>query len=298
MLDRVPERATERGWRGRRFRSIDRSAIVDHDEDAPLEGTMKNTRLWAALALAACFATSSAAAKEWKTIRMGTDATYAPFESVDPSGKIVGFEVDYGMALCAKMKVTCTFQNQDWDGVIPALLAGKFDVIFSSMNITAERAKKVLFSDMYYATPPVFATTAGNTGDEVSPAALKGKTIGTQSSTIHANYLEKFYPDSNIKLYPTQDEPNLDLASGRIDYVVGDSLVEADFIEKKGNGCCRVVAKIKRIAEIHGPGVGAAFRPEDTELKDMFNKAIAEADADGTFKTLEAKYFKEDIRGK
>jgi polar amino acid transport system substrate-binding protein len=259
---------------------------------------MKNTKLSVALAMAACFAASSAGAKEWKTIRFGTDATYAPFESVNPSGAIVGFEVDYGMALCEKMKVTCTFQNQDWDGIIPALLAGKFDAIFSSMNITAERAKKVLFSDMYYATPPVFATTAGNTSDDVSAAALKGKTIGTQSSTIHANYLEKFYPDASIKLYPTQDEPNLDLASGRIDYVVGDSLVEADFIEKKGNGCCRVVAKIKRIPEIHGPGVGAAFRPEDTDLRDMFNKAIAEADADGTFNRLQAQYFKEDIRGK
>jgi polar amino acid transport system substrate-binding protein len=264
----------------------------------PLEGAMRNAVPWGALALAACLATFPAAAKEWKTVRLGTDATYAPFESVDPSGKIVGFEIDYAMALCAKIKVTCTFQNQDWDGIIPALLAGKFDVIFSSMNITAERARKVLFSDMYYATAPVFATSAGNASDDVSPAALRGKTIGTQSSTIHANYLETFYKESTIKLYPTQDEPNLDLASGRIDYVVGDSLVEADFIEKKGDGCCRVAARIKRIDEIHGPGVGAAFRPDDTELKDMFNRAIAEADADGTFSRLQARYFKEDIRGK
>ncbi len=96
----------------------------------------------------------------------------------------------------------------------------------------------------------------------------------------------------------TQDEPNLDLASGRIDYVVGDGLVEQDFIEKKGNGCCRVVSKIQRVPEIHGIGVGAAFRPEDTELRDMFNKAIAELDTDGTYAKLEAKYFKDTIRGK
>ena len=125
-------------------------------------------------------------------------------------------------------------------------MANKFDVIFSSMNITDERKKQVIFSDMYYATPPVFAGQASNKSDDVSPAALKGKTIGTQSSTIHANYLEKFYKDSDIKLYPTQDEPNLDLANGRLDYVVGDGLVEQDFIDKKGNGCCRVIAKIKR----------------------------------------------------
>ena len=239
-----------------------------------------------------------AEAKDWKVVRFGTDATYAPFESVTPSGDIVGFEVDYGMALCKKLSLTCTFQNQDWDGIIPALMANKFDVIFSSMNITDERKKKVSFSDMYYATPPVFVGQASNKSDDVSAAAMKGKTIGTQSSTIHANYLEKFYKDADIKLYPTQDEPNLDLASGRLDYVVGDLLVEQDFIEKKGNGCCRILAKIERVPEIHGPGVGAAFRPEDTDLRDMFNKAIAEADADGTYKALETKYFKDDIRGK
>ncbi len=256
-------------------------------------------RLASALVVAGsivAMAGSAASAKEYKTLRIGMDATYAPFESVTPSGDIVGFEVDYGKALCTKMKVTCTFQNQDWDGIIPALLADKFDVIFSSMNITDARKKKVLFSNMYYATPPVFVGQANGPTD-TSPAALKGKTIGTQSSTIHAAYLDKFYKDSDIKLYPTQDEPNLDLASGRIDYVMGDILVEQDFIEKKGNGCCKILDKVQRVPEIHGPGVGAAFRPEDTDLAAMFNKAIAEADADGTFKTLEAKYFKDDIRG-
>ncbi len=258
---------------------------------------MRFAKLLVLIGVATGLAVSAARAKDWTTVRFGMDASYAPFESVNPKGEIVGFEVDYANALCKKMNLTCTFQNQDWDGIIPALLADKFDVIFSSMNITAERAKKVIFSDMYYATPPVFAGQASDKSNDVSPAALKGKTVGTQSSTIHANYLEKYYKDSEIKLYPTQDEPNLDLANGRLDYVVGDILVEQDFIEKKGNGCCRVVATIKRIPEIHGPGVGAAFRPEDTQLRDMFNKAIAEADADGTFKTLEAKYFKDDIRG-
>ena len=104
--------------------------------------------LWVAGSIAAA-AASGASAKEYKTLRFGMDATYAPFESVTTSSDIVGFEVDYGKALCEKMKVTCTFQNQDWDGIIPALLGNKFDVIFSSMNITAERKKKVIFSEMY-----------------------------------------------------------------------------------------------------------------------------------------------------
>ena len=258
---------------------------------------MQVAKLFALAGFAALTAVSGVQAKDYTTLRIGMDASYAPFESVTPSGDIVGFEVDYGKALCAKMKVTCSFQNQDWDGIIPALLGNKFDVIFSSMNITDERRKKVLFSDMYYATPPVFVGQASGAAD-TSPAALKGKTIGTQSSTIHAVYLDRFYKNSEIKLYPTQDEPNLDLASGRIDYVVGDMLVEQDFVEKKGNGCCKLLNKIARVPDIHGPGVGAAFRPEDTDLAAKFNKAIADADSDGTFKALETKYFKDDIRGK
>ncbi len=238
--------------------------------------------------------TLPAVAKEWTTVRVGMDATYAPFESVDPQGKIVGFEVDYSNALCAKMHVTCTFQNQDWDGVIPALLGGKFDVIISSMNETPARAKRVLFSDVYYATPPVWVTVAGTKSDDTSPAALKGKTIGTQSSTVFANYLDKDYKGFDVKLYPGGDEPLTDLASGRLDYAVSDLLVVERFIEKNP-GCCRIVSKIPRDPEIFGPGVGMAFRPDDTELKDMFNKAIKEAAADGTFETLQKKYFKIDI---
>lgn len=258
---------------------------------------MKSAKFLAVIGLAACLASASAGAKEWKTVRFGTDATYAPFESVNPKGDIIGFEVDYGNALCAKMKVTCTWQNQDWDGVIPALLSSKFDVIFSSMNMTPERAKKVLFSEMYYATAPIVATQAATKGNDVTPAALKGKTIGTQSSTVFANYLDKNYKGSEIKLYPGGDEPFLDLANGRLDYVVGDILVGEKFIEKNP-GCCRIVTEIPRTPDIFGPGVGAAFRPEDTDLKDMFNKAIAELDADGTYKKIEAQYFKIDIRGK
>ena len=253
--------------------------------------------LIAALAVALLALPGGATAKEWKTVRIGVDATYPPFESVNPKGEIVGFEVDYAKALCTKMKLTCTFQNQDWDGVIPALLSDKFDVIFSSMNMTPARAQKVLFSDMYYATSPVWVTSVANKSDDVSPAFIKGKSVGAQSSTVFANYLEHDFKAAEVKLYPGGDEPFLDLASGRIDYVVGDILVAEKMIEKSP-GCCRIITPIKRDAVIFGPGVGAAFRPADTDLKAMFDKAIAEADADGTFKKLAGGYFKIDIRGK
>ena len=245
---------------------------------------MKLVKLLSVFALAAGLATA-AQAKDWKTVRIGTDATYPPFESVDPFGKITGWEVEYGNDLCARMHVTCTWQNQDWDGIIPALLAGKFDMIVSSMNMTPARAQKVLFSDMYYATDPVWVGQASNKSDDTSPAFMKDKTVGTQSSTVFAAYLEKEYKGLDVKLYPGGDEPLIDLGSGRLDYAVSDILVAEKYIEKNP-GCCRIVKKIIRTPDVFGPGVGAAFRPEDKDLKAMFDKAIDEADATAPSRSL------------
>jgi polar amino acid transport system substrate-binding protein len=155
----------------------------------------------------------------------------------------------------------------------------------------------VLFSDVYYATSPVWVTTVGNKSDDTSLVAMKGKTVGTQSSTTFANYLDKNYKGIDVKLYPGGDEPFADLASGRTDYVVSDILVSEKFIDKNP-GCCRIVAKIPRDPDIFGPGVAAAFRPDDTDLDAMFNKAIGEAQADGSFKKLSEEYFKMDISAK
>ena len=259
---------------------------------------MKIAKALALIGLATCLAGASADAKEWKTVRFGMDATYPPFESVDPSGKIVGFEMDYANALCAKMKVTCTFQNQDWDGMIPALLSGKFDVIFSSMNMTPARAQKVLFSDMYYATAPVWVTPGGNKSDDVSPAALKGKTVGTQSSTVFANYLDKDYKGVEREA-----------VSGRRRAVPGSGQRPHRLRRGRHPGGGEIHREEPRLLPhrqedpAHRPTSSdpASAPPSARRTRScaaMFNKAIAEADADGTYKTIEAKYFKIDIRGK
>jgi polar amino acid transport system substrate-binding protein len=258
---------------------------------------MKIFRL-AALTLAIALTGLGAAhaqTKEWKTVRIGTEGAYPPFNNLNAKGELEGFEIDYAKLLCEKMKVTCTFVAQDWDGIIPALLAGKYDVIIAGMNATDERRKKVDFSHTYTRVPPAFIGGKKIASTDVSPAALKGKIIGTQSSTIHANWLEKYYKDSTIKLYPTQEEANLDLANGRLDYIVADKVALGDFIKGQGKDCCKFIADIKRDPAIHGDGVAAAFRKEDGALRAMFDKAIDESMADGTFKKVQAKWFDFDI---
>lgn len=246
----------------------------------------------AAAAFAVMGATAAMAQqKEWKEIRIGTEGDYPPFNALNANKELVGFEIDYANALCEKMKVKCTWVVQDWDGIIPALLAGKYDVIIAGMNATEERAKRVDFSSVYTRTPISMIAAKTVTSADISPAALKGKAIGAQGSTIHANFLEKHYKDSTIRLYPKQTDVNLDLLNGRLDYIVADRLALQDFVGGQGKDCCKFIADVARDPAIHGPGVGMAVRKEDGALKELWNKAIADSITDGTLTKIASKWF-------
>ncbi|MCB4770216.1 ABC transporter substrate-binding protein [Ancylobacter sp. Lp-2] len=253
---------------------------------------MKIARLFAAVAVFAL--TAATAQAQTKTVRIGTEGAYPPFNSVDSSGQLVGFDIDVAKALCEKMKVECTFVAQDWDGIIPALLSKKFDAIVASMSITDERKEKVAFTVPYYQTPGSVIAPKDTKITDISPAGLKGKTVGTQSSTTAAVYLEEKYKDSEIKLYPTQDEANADLAAGRLDAILADKFVLYEWLEKSSDGkCCKFLGA--DLKDVNPQGTGIAVRKEDNELREALNKAIQEIVADGTYKKINAKYFPFDI---
>ncbi|MBN9000234.1 MAG: ABC transporter substrate-binding protein [Rhizobiales bacterium] len=232
-------------------------------------------------------AATAASAKDWSTIRIGTEGAYPPFNFVDSDQQLQGFDIDIAKAVCDKLKATCTFVAQDWDGIIPALQAGKFDAIFASMSITDERKKVVDFSRPYYNTPSAFFAVKGSGITDISPEGLKGKTLGAQSSTIQASYLEQDYGSIDMKFYPTQEEVNLDLQAGRIDALLVDKIVGLDWLKTADGACCEVVGTDIPL----GGGVGAAVRQEDTDLRDQISKAIEEIKADGTYEKINAKYF-------
>ena len=184
-----------------------------------------------------------------------------------------------------------------WDGIIPALLAKKFDVIISSMSITEERQKTIDFSNKYYDTPAVIVAPKES---DVSndPASVNGKIVGVQVSTTHANYAEKHLEGtaSSIKTYQTFDEHNQDLVAGRIDAVVGDSLAMQPFLDSDAGKCCEVKGTLVDIA-VFGPGVGGGMRKGESDLMDKFNAAIAKIRADGTYDEISKKYFNFNIYG-
>ena len=260
---------------------------------------MRNTtRLFAAVSLAAMSLFSGVAMADGDTLTIGTDATYPPFESLDAGGKFQGFDIDIANALCDQMKVKCTIVNQDFDGIIPALQAKKFDMIVSSMSITPERLKSIDFTSKIYNTPPAIAVPKDSTVTEATDAGLKGKTIGAQSSTTHANYATEHLKDVELKLYPTADEYKLDIANGRIDAVIDDVVVLSEWVKSDAGNCCKMLGTLPIDPVINGAGAGIGIRKGDDALKTKLNAAIAAIRADGTYKKIQDKYFDFDIYGK
>lgn len=243
----------------------------------------------AALALLA-----GAAQAQDKIVRIGTEGAYPPFNGTNAKGEVEGFEIELGNELCKRMNVKCEWVVQDWDGIIPALQAKKFDVIMASMSINEKRKAMVDFSDRYYHTPARLVAKAGSKL-EATAASLKGKTVCVQSSTIHADYAEKYWKaGSKIKTYPKQDDANLDLAAGRCQAILADSAVMLDWLKTQKGKYDFVSEPIRD--PIFGDGVGAAVRKGDDELRTAINAAIKAVDADGTYKKLNDKYFPFSIR--
>lgn len=247
---------------------------------------MTSARLLAATAIALGL---SCAVAQADPIRIATEGVYPPFNYVE-NGELTGFDVDIAKALCAQMKAECTIVTQDWDGMIPGLMASKYDAIIASMAITAERKKKIDFTTKYYNTPAVFIAAKDSGITEVTPEALAGKAIGVQGSTTQATFLEAKYPGSDIRTYTSVDEASADLAAGRIDLVLSDKVILSAWMEKSGEGCCAIVGG-DITDPLFGEGKGIGVRKEDAALKAKFQAALDAILKDGEYQKINDKYF-------
>ena len=255
----------------------------------------KRLTMAASAAVIALFAGSAMA--EGEKLVIGTEGAYPPFNNLESDGTLTGFDVDIAKALCEEMKAECTFVTQDWDGIIPALIAKKFDAIIASMSITEERKQQVDFSKKYYNTPPAIAVPKDSELTEATEAALAGKIIGAQASTTHSNYAEAHMKESEIKLYPTADEYKLDVANGRVDAVVDDVVVLSEWLKTEDGACCKLLGTLPIDPVINGEGAGIAVRKGETELADKFTAAIAAIRESGKYQEINSKYFPFDVYG-
>ena len=230
-----------------------------------------------------------------KTLRIGVEGAYPPFSSVNKDGKLEGFDIEIAEALCKNMNTECKLIKQDWDGIIPALIARKYDAIVASMSMTDERKEKVDFTNHYYKSPARFIHKKGAT-HEISAAGLKGKSVGVQRGTVSDKFITgTFGEDIDIKRYGTQEEAYLDLNAGRLDFVFADAFVLLEFINSDNGKDYEFIGDGYSDPKYFGEGIGIAIRKGDTELTDKLNKAIAGIRADGTYDTIRKKYFGFDI---
>jgi arginine/ornithine transport system substrate-binding protein len=236
-------------------------------------------------------------AKEWKNIRIGVEGAYPPFSQTEADGTVTGFDIDIANALCAEMNAKCTLVKQDWDGIIPSLMARKFDAIIATMDITEERLKKVAFTDKYQHIPARFVAVKG-AAFEATNEFMKGKKVGTQRATTMDLYISDNFPDAKIKRYGTFDETYLDLKAGRLDYVIADSAaITNGLLAKDGGDKFEFVGPKLNDPKWFGEGAGIAIRKQDKDLAEQFNAAIKEIRSNGVYKEIQDKYFSFDVYG-
>ncbi len=258
---------------------------------------------------------------QWSKIRIATEGAYAPWNFTSADGQLVGYELDLAQELCRRMESECEIVAQDWDGMLPALNAGKFDAIIASMGVTAEREKVASFSEPYAKAPNTFMTLkdsplakelgervdynlrkdpdgAGKAIEAMAPV-LKGKVLGVQGSSTAATFANAMLKDIvEIREYKTTDQHNLDLVSGRVDLVIGNiTMLRASMEQPELAGA--TLAGPTFVEGVLGSGTAnVAMRKDDVALKARFDKAIQSVNADGFNRQLMEKWFGVDITPK
>ncbi|MCG9064877.1 transporter substrate-binding domain-containing protein [Laribacter hongkongensis] len=239
---------------------------------------------------------SQTAAAEW--LRFGIDGNYPPFASFGRDGQLQGFDVDIANALCDAMQRQCLIVPQDWDGLIPALNANKFDAILSSMSITAERRKAVDFTDRYYRLPSRMLAAPGT---DTAVGSFRGKRIGTLLGSTQQRFARSYWGSrgAEIVAYPRITSALDDLAAGRLAGVFVDALAGEAYLSRPGTTPkFTFVGPAFDDPAYFGEGAGIAVRKGNVALQTALNAAIGQIRADGRYDSIRKKYFSHDIYGK
>lgn len=238
----------------------------------------------------------TAQARDNDTVRIGVDIPYVPMEYRKPDGTLTGFDIDLGNALCKQAQLECKWVEQSWDGIIPGLMARKFDAIMSSMTINDERRQQLLFSNPYIVPPSAWFVPASSDIQTPDENSLKDKDIGVQRGTVQDNYVtDKYGSIANIKRYASADDVAVDMDAGRLDLAFLDYPTgQAAMLDDKKRDYRVAGDKLTEPKKYFGEGFGIAFRKRDKELAEKFNQALATLKDNGTYQKIYDQYFSKD----
>ncbi len=212
-----------------------------------------------------------------KTIRLGTEGAYPPYNFLDDNGEVAGFEREVGDELCARAELTCEWVTNEWDSIIPNLVSGNYDVIIAGMSITDERDEVIDFSDPY-TQPDPSSFLAMSADIDLSKAV-----VAAQAGTIQASQIASMEGATLVE-FATPEETVAAVKNGEADAVLADKAFLEPIAEAE--------ADLALVGEdiMLGGGIGLGIRESDGELREKFNVAIQSMKADGTLNELIAKH--------
>ncbi|MCX8961453.1 lysine/arginine/ornithine ABC transporter substrate-binding protein [Erwinia psidii] len=259
---------------------------------------MKKQVLTFSLLLALAISGSAFAAVP-KTLRLGTDPTYAPFETKNAQGQLVGFDIELANEICKRLQTKCSYVESDFDALIPSLKAKKIDAIISSLSITEKRQEEIAFSEKLYAAN---SRLIAPKGAKILPdvASLKGKTIGLLQGTVQETYANQYWRPKGVTVtpYANQDLVYQDLAAGRIDAAFQDEVAASEgFLKQPAGKDYAFAGPAVKDNKIFGVGTGIGMRKDDADLKAAIDNAFDAIRKDGTYAKIAKKYFDFDVYG-
>ena len=259
-----------------------------------MTGLFKRWASGAGLALALVAAAPAHAAdllddvQQRGTLRIALEGTYPPFNFRDEQGKLTGFDVEIAEAIAARLKVKPQFTTTEWSGILAGLQAGKYDVIVNQVAATPQRQQVFDFSAPYVVSSPQLIVRANETRAIRSEADLKGLTIGVGQGSNYAD-LARSIAGANVKVYPGAPEYLQDLATGRIDVALNDSLL-IPYLAQKTRLPVKAGAPLGNVESNAIP-----FRKGSPKFKQAIDRALEDLKADGTFARISTKWFGRDV---
>jgi polar amino acid transport system substrate-binding protein len=250
---------------------------------------------WATIVLAASAFSLSVQAE---TLRVGMECTYAPFNFKDGDGKLMGYDVDVAKGVGGLIGADLEFVCQKWDGMIPALLANKFDLVVASMSITDKRLKKMDFSDTYRISVGrlVGKKNSGwnlfNDAGKPIPGNFSGLKVGLERATTYSDWFKHELPEAKVVFYDTNEAMYLDLQNGRTDMIMTNPMkAHLRFLSKPDGAGYEFVSPQVDEKKYFGIGVGIGLRQGNDDLKVRLNKAIKTLTDGGYLESYALKYF-------
>ncbi|MEO9338472.1 transporter substrate-binding domain-containing protein [Mesorhizobium sp. SB112] len=244
---------------------------------------------------AAMIALASTASHAADQVKIATDATFPPFESIDSKGQLVGYDVELMQAVCDAAELNCDIFNAAWDGMIPGLMDGKYDALISQLTVTDKRRQIIAFSDIY--DHPIFRFVAKKGASfEFTPDGLAGKTIAVQTGTPMDAYVTAHYPTATIKRYDTGSAPYLELTAGRADlHISYQAQITHGFLATDNGKNFELTGPqlTGKDAKEFGEGVAIAINKKNDKLLGEINKGLSIVRENGTLEALNTKYFGE-----